>query len=60
VTALRGDDPDSLGEAMRRLKDVVAKRQRAKPGSLEHTALLEDEERLISHVTSLLRSARRR
>jgi hypothetical protein len=60
VTDLRGDDPDSLGEAMRRLKDVVAKRQRAKPGSRQHTALLEDEEQLIGHLTSLLRSAQRR
>lgn len=60
MTDRRGDSPDALGEAMGRLKDVVADRQRAKPGSREHKALLDDEERLISRVTTLLTPARRR
>jgi len=45
-TDRRGNSPDALGEAMSQLKDVVAERQRARPGSPEHKALLEDEERL--------------
>jgi len=60
VTDLRRHGSDSLAEAMRRLKEVVAERQRAKSGSREHTALLEEEAQLIGHVTSLIRSARRR
>lgn len=52
MTNRRHNAPDALGEAMSRLKDVVAERQVAKPGSPEHRALLEDEERLYHTMGS--------
>lgn len=55
MTETRGESPDGLAEAMARLKDVVAERQRAKPGSRKHRGLLEEEERLITRVTTLHR-----
>ena len=53
VTDRRAEFPDALGQAMSRLKEVAAERQRARPGSRKHKELLEHEARLISRVTTL-------
>ena len=51
----RGDSTDALHEATARLELLMAERLRAKPGSRKHKALLEEEERLSSRVTTLSR-----
>jgi hypothetical protein len=51
---------DELGEAMKQLDEIVAKRRLARPGTRDDRQLLDEQERLTSRVATLSRLQRMR